>query len=122
MPTGNIAKQAGPTLYPAAHAAIPVVTWTAGTVTGDGGDLIDVSGGNVLVLVRNTDDTNPYTFTVTGVANSKGRTIAITKTLTAGQVAAFGPVPGPGWSTSAGKLTVSVEHADVEWAVLDLNR
>lgn len=114
----NIAKQTGPTAYPVIDAAIPVATMTASTPAGD---LIDVSGGRVLLIVRNSHATLPYTFTINGEPGADGRDVTITKSLTAGQIAVFGPVNGPGWATAAGRLSVASENAAILYGVIDLH-
>ncbi|MGE3510705.1 MAG: hypothetical protein AB7N65_17670 [Vicinamibacterales bacterium] len=115
----NIAKQAGPTRHPTAAAGVPVVTMTASTPAGD---LIDVSGGNVLIIVQNTDAAVAYDVTINGEAGAEGRDVTITKELTAGQIAVFGPVVGPGWMTAAGRLSVASENAAIKYGVIDLHR
>lgn len=115
----NIAKQAGPVAYPADATAIPVVTMTAGTVTGSGGDLVDITGNTVLIF-HNSDAAVAYDFIINGELIN-GRDISITKELTAGQIALVGPFPGPGWSTAAGKLSISVENAAVKVGVIELH-
>ena len=115
----NIAKQAGPIKNPTVAGDVPVVTMTASTPAGD---LIDVSGGNVLLIIRNSHAANPYTVTINGEPGAEGRDASITKSLTAGQIAVFGPIPGPGWATGAGRISVASEDASILYGVVDLHR
>jgi len=117
----NIAYQAGPVANPAAAGDIPVITMTAGVITGSGGDLIDISTGRVVIIAQNTDAAVAYDIVINGEAGAEGRDVSITKELTAGQIAIFGPVPGPGWMTAAGKLSVSVENVAIKWGVINLH-
>lgn len=115
----NIAKQAGPIKNPTVAGDIPVVTMTASTPAGD---LVDISGGNVVLIVRNSDASNPYTVTINGEPGAEGRDVSITKSLAAGEIAIFGPAVGPGWMTAAGRLSVASENAAILYGVIDLHR
>lgn len=113
----TIAKQTGPTAYP---ADITEFTFTAGTVTGSGGDVVTLTGRDIL-LVTNTDGATPYDVIITGPADPYGRTVTITHELAAGEFAIFGPIPLLGWANASGQLAVSVENAAVKLAVITLH-
>jgi hypothetical protein len=95
-------------------------TWTAGNT---GTDTIACNGRDI-ILAHNTDGANPYTVTITSEDDEKGRSEDITTySLAADEYAVFGVglTNSPGWKDSAtGLITVDVENAAVEWAVLRL--
>lgn len=114
-----IAKQAGPVAYPSGAAAIAPITFVAGTVTGSGGDLVDITG-NTILIAHNTSADTEYDLIITGT-ELNGRTITITEPMAFGTMRVIGPFPGPGWATAAGKLAVSVENAAILLAAVELH-
>lgn len=109
---------AGNVAYPENAAALAVTVYTASTPAGD---TIDIGSGTVVVCVRNSHATLPYTFTINGEILN-GRDATITKSLTAGQECVLGPFEGPGWATSAGLLSVASENAAILWGPVRLRR
>ncbi len=75
--------------------------------------------GRELLIAQNTDPTNPYTFTVTSVADDKKRTGDVGPyTLQAGELAFFGPVPVDGWRQADGNLQFEANNAAIKFAVI----
>lgn len=96
------------------------VTFAAGA-TG-AGDTFVCTGREILVAL-NSDPTNPYTVTITSIADEKGRTGDITTySLAAGEYGVFGVglTNSLGWKSTAGTIAVTVSNAAVKWAVLRL--
>lgn len=79
------------------------------------------STGNDLILVFNSDVTNPYTVTFTGVVDPFNRSGNITTySLAALELAAFGPFPGVGWKNSDGYLYINGSNAAIKVAAISL--
>lgn len=116
----NIAKEAGTIKNPVVAGDLDAVTMTAGTIST--GDLLDVTGGNCIVIFHNTSADTEYDVTINGEPGSEGRDVSIVVPLAAGDIKVFGPVIPKGWATAAGKLSVVVENAAIEIGVLDLHR
>jgi len=79
--------------------------------------------GNEILIVYNSDETNPYTVTVSSVDDEKGRSEDITAySLAAGDYAVFGVglTNSQGWQQSDGTINLAVENAAVLVAVLRL--
>lgn len=80
-----------------------------------------VLSGREILLVYNSDGTNPYTFTVTSVADALGRTGDITTySLAAGEYGVVGPFPVIGWSQSNGKLYFQGSNAAIKFAIIKI--
>lgn len=95
-------------------------TFAAGTITD--GDTFVCTGREVL-LVTNSDPTNPYTISIVSVDDEKGRAEDITTySLAAGEFAAFGVglTNAKGWKSTAGTIRITVSNAAVKVAVLRL--
>ena len=94
-------------------------TWTAGNT---GGDTFTVTGREILLAWNS--GASPRTFTITSVADEKGRTGDITAyAIATGEFAYFpgGLLAGSaGWKNSQGVITITPSHAEVKWAVLKL--
>lgn len=79
--------------------------------------------GRELLLVINSDPTNPYTFTVTSADDEKGRAEDITTySLAAGEYAAVGVglTNSKGWKQTSGVIYLAVSNAAVKFAALRL--
>ena len=109
----NLAKQTTIKKNPAVAGDIVALTMTAGTTTGSGGDLIDITG-DVVIIAQNTSTDTAYDIVINGEPDSKGRDVSITKELAAGAIVPI-CVSGEGWQTAGGKLSVSVENAAIKW-------
>jgi hypothetical protein len=95
-------------------------TFAAGTITD--GDTF-VCTGRELLLVTNTEVTDPKTITITSVDDEKGRSEDIaTYSLAAGDFAVFGVglTNSKGWKSTAGTIRITVSAATVKVAVLRL--
>lgn len=82
-----------------------------------------VCTGREVLLVLNSDPTNPYTFTVTSVDDEKGRSEDITTySLAAGEYAAVGVglTNAKGWKQTSGLVYLAVSNAAIKFAVLRL--
>lgn len=106
-----IAHQATLKKNPTVAADLVVLTMAAGT-TG-AGDTIDITG-RTIIIAQNTDASVAYDIVITSAAGSEGRTVVITKELTAGQIVPI-CVGGVGWQNASGRLAVSVENAAIKW-------
>ena len=105
-----------PTLQPAANSLD--VTLTAADVANK--EEFVMSGNDVL-LVQNSDPTNPYTFTVTSVVDDHNRTGDITTySLAAGEIAAFKFTKKKGWMQTNGKCYLEASNVAIKYAVLTL--
>ncbi len=105
-----------PTLQPAANSLD--VTLTAADVANKSEF---VMSGNDVLLVQNSDPTNPYTFTVSSVSDDLKRTGDITAySLAAGEIAAFKFNKKKGWMQSDGKCYIEASNAAIKFAVLTL--
>jgi len=94
-------------------------TYAAGTVTD--GDTFVCTGREVL-LVNNTNVGAKY-ITITSVDDETNRSGSITTySIGASEFAVFGVglTTAKGWRSTAGKVRITVEHADVKVAVLRL--
>jgi hypothetical protein len=81
-----------------------------------------VASNNDLIIAYNSDVTNPYTVTISSVADTFGRTGDITSySLAAGDYVAFGPFRNVGWKQSDGKLYFEANNAAIKFAVIALN-
>jgi len=81
-----------------------------------------VSTGRELILVQNSDPTNPYTVTFTSIVDDLNRPGDITAyTLQATEFAVFGPFPQKGWRQSDAMLYFEGSNAAIKFAVLTLN-
>lgn len=79
--------------------------------------------GSEILIAYNSDDTNPYTVTISSVDDEKGRSEDITDySLAAGDYAIFGVglTNSKGWQQSDGTINLAVENAAVLVAVLRL--
>jgi hypothetical protein len=106
--------------FEAVGAGVADFTFAAGTITD--GDTFQCTGKELL-LVTNSDPTNPYTVTITSVDDEKGRAEDITSySLAAGDFAVFGVglTNSKGWKSSAGTIRITVNNAAVKVAVLRL--
>lgn len=78
-----------------------------------------VASGNDLVLAWNSG-ASTRTVTITSVALN-GRTGDVTTySLSAGEIAVFGPFQVAGWRQTDGKIYHEASHADVKWAIIAL--
>lgn len=80
------------------------------------------STGKEVLLVQNSD-TNPHTFTVSSVADAKGRLGDITTySLSAAEFGAYAFIGSDmsGWKQTDGSIYLSVSDATVKFAVLRL--
>lgn len=76
--------------------------------------------GRELVLMQNSDPTNPYTFTVKGEPDELLRDGDIGPyTLQAGEIAPI-HIPARGFKTSTGKVLIVMENAAIKVGVLRL--
>lgn len=81
-----------------------------------------VASGKDLVIAHNTDGANPYTVTITSVADEMGRTGNITTySLAAGDIAAFGPFGLDGWEQTDGYIYLEASNAAIKFAVIALD-
>lgn len=105
--------------FDAMTAGLITFAFTAGNA---GGDTISITGRQFIVI-QNTG-VGARTFTITSVADEKGRTGDITAySLAAGEFAYFpgGLTNSPGWkNSSTGLLTITPSHAEVKYAVFTL--
>lgn len=79
--------------------------------------------GREILIAQNTDGVNPYTVTITSVADEKNRTGSISAySLAAGEFAVFGVglTNSKGWQQTDGTILVSGENVAVKFAVLRL--
>lgn len=116
MARAAITKSTAPGNYPTAGVE---VTWTAANVS-DKNDFVFT--GAELLLVHNTHATLAKTWTLSSIANAKGRTKDITaESLTAGLMKVVGPFrQKEGWQQSGGKIHVEGESTDIKFAVITL--
>lgn len=78
------------------------------------------ASGDSLLIVQNSDGANPYTFTLTSVADSFNRTGDITTySLAAGEVAVL-RVKNDGWRQTDGYVYLEGSNAAIKFAVIDL--
>lgn len=113
--TKTVAKGSYPALQPAVNTLDIVFA-------AEGADKSRfVASGNDLVLAHNSDPTNPYTVTISSVADDKGRSGDITAyALQAGEIAVFGPFQKAGWARSDGYVHLEASNAAVKFAVIQL--
>jgi len=79
-----------------------------------------VMSGDDLLLAWNTDGANPYTFTVSSVADERNRTGDITTySLAAGEIGHI-RLKKAGWRQSDGKCYIEASNAAIKFAVLTL--
>ena len=119
MPRTAITKQAilGP--YPTMPVAANSLDITLAACDVANGNQVVPSGDDVLVVL-NSDPTNPYTFTLASVADDKGRTGDITTySLSAGEYAFF-RLKKTGWMQSDGNIYINGSNAAIKFAVLTL--
>jgi hypothetical protein len=77
-------------------------------------------GGDDLLIVQNTHASNAYTFTLTSIADSHGRTGDVTTySLAAGEIAAF-RLKQDGWKQTDGNMYLAAENAAIKFSVLAL--
>lgn len=112
MPRTPIAAQAAPGGY----------NYNGATLTFTPADVANmnecVATGKELIIVRNVNaGVTVRNFTLTSVADSRGRTGNATKAIDAAGYQMFGPVPLEGWA-SGGKLQFQGDHAEVEIAIV----
>lgn len=116
MPRQTIA----PIVVAGPYDALPItnITWTP-TVVADGHQV--ALNGDQLILVRNTG-VGARTVTVNAVNDPFGRTTAALTAVSipAGQMRVLPRFPITGWRQADGMLYLTGEHAEVEFAVLDL--
>lgn len=120
MPTTALTVQTAKTPFASISANGADFTFAACDV-GNGNHF--ASTGHELLLVQNSDGSNPYTVTITSVADDKGRTGHITNySLAAGEFAAFtcGMTDESGWRQENGTILVSGSNAAIKLAVLKL--
>jgi hypothetical protein len=80
-----------------------------------------VPSGRDLLLVYNSDATNPYTFTLFSVADAMGRTGDITTySLSAGETAAVLLTSMNGWVQTDGNVYVDGSNVKIKFAVIRL--
>lgn len=79
-----------------------------------------VHTGKEVILAYNSDPTNPYTVTISSIADAAlGRTGDIaTYSLAAGELGAFGPFPADGWRQADGYLYFEASNAAIKFGVL----
>src|SRR3989304_7552491 len=107
-----------PTLPVAANALD--MTWTAAEANGTPANenYITWQGSRMLLLVRNTDASVAYYFTLNSVADDKRRTGDVEQfDVGAGEVAAF-MLKRPGWLQTSGQIHLEGENAVIEFAVV----
>lgn len=94
------------------------LTWTAADVANQNAA---VHTGRLIVLARNTG-ASARTVTVTSAAEAGlGRVGHITAdSLAAAEVHAYGPFGTTGWQQADGRLYFEANHAEVEFAVLEI--
>ena|SRR3990172_6212686 len=79
------------------------------------------ASGNDLIIVQNTDAVNPYTVTITSIADDYKRTGDITAyTLQAGEIAVLGPFKLPGWQQADRSIYLEANNAAIKFGVLTL--
>lgn len=111
-----------PVTFPNLNAAISA---NAADFTFVGGDAANgyefTHTGREIVLVYNSDGSNPYTATIKSSADELGRTGDITTySLAAGEYAAFGPFPVLGWRQTSGKMNLDASNNAIKFAILRL--
>ena len=120
MARANVTKTTAvgpyPTLQPAVNSLD--VTMTAANVA-DKNEF--VMSGDDLLLVQNTDPTNPYTFTISSIADDLKRTGDVGPyTLQAGDIAHFKFSQLKGWMQSGNKCYIEANNAAIKFGVLTL--
>jgi len=77
-------------------------------------------GNTDVLLAWNSDPTNPYTFTISSIADERNRTGDITTySLAAGEIGAF-RLKKAGWQQADGKCYLEASNAAIKFAVLAL--
>jgi len=119
MPRTAIAAQTAKGPYEATVSADELdLTLTAADVAN--GNEVAWSGNELLLLVQNSDATNPYTFTVASVADQYGRTNDITTySLAAGEIGHY-RLRRHGWQQSDNTLHLDASNAAIKFAVVAL--
>ena len=80
-----------------------------------------VMSGDDVLIVQNSDPTNPYTFTITSVVDDHNRTGDITAySLAAGEIGAFKFSKKAGWMQADGKCYIEASNAAIKFAILTL--
>lgn len=102
--------------YPTAGVTL---TWTAA----DASNLNDFPfTGRELILIRNSHAATSYTFTITSIADSMGRSKDITtESIAAGVTRCIGPMRAKsGWLQTGGKFFLAASNASVLFAIVRL--
>ncbi len=107
------------TTAPGSFAAAGVAVTLAAADVGNGNKF--VATGNDLVVVQNTDAVNPYTYTITSVADPYGRTKDITtESIAPSAIRIFGPMKQTGWMQTDGTILILASNAAVKIGVISL--
>lgn len=116
MAATALTKTNAPGSYPTAGTAV-----TMNSADASNGNYFTMTGQE-LVLVMNSDAVTGYTWTLTSVANSRGRTKDITaEALAAGVWKVVGPFTAKdGWMQQGGGCLISGNNAAVKIAVIVL--
>lgn len=119
MPRVTLTKQIPLGPYP----TLPVGAGTM-TLTETAADTVNkeqfVPSGDDIVIAHNSGAT-PRTITFTSVADDLKRTGDITTySVAAGAITAF-RIKKPGWMQTDGRVYIEASHAELKWAVLQLN-
>ncbi len=110
-----LTKTVAPGAYAAAGAAL---TMAAADVANKNSF---VANGDDLIVAQNTDAVNPYTVTITSVADPYGRTKDIaTESIAAGAIHIFGPYALPGWQQADGSIYLEASNAAIKFGVIKL--
>lgn len=111
-----LAQTAAPGAYP---TTAPLLTFTTLATTGDH----FAAAGREIVVVKNTDATDPHTVIIKSRADLQGRTRDISQAVPASGMMLVGPFTKlPGWVTSAGTIQIDggVDAADLDVAIVSL--
>ena len=77
--------------------------------------------GREVIIVQNTHASTTYTYTLTSVADERGRTLDITtQNIVAGAIHVIGPLSSQGWRQTNGYIYMQANNASVKWGVITL--
>lgn len=115
----TVTPQSPVNIYGTISANSADITWVA--LDPSNGNRFVPSGCDALLFYNSSADT-AYTATITS-APIKGRTLDVTYTLQAGEVAFFGPYPLTGWQQAADRyFYITGNNAAVKVAVLRIRK
>lgn len=109
-------QTSAPGAYP---ATAPLLTFTTLSTTGD----YFAAAGREVIVVKNTDATDPHTITIKSRADVQGRTRDIAQSVPASGMMLVGPFTKlPGWVTPAGTIEIDggADAADLDVAIVAL--